>query len=46
MKKFLKDGNWGLRLLALVLAVITYHAFKTDMSRTSDNNDRSILKHK
>ena len=40
----LKNGNWGLKLLALVLAIVIYHALK-DKSVRSDgsNHDRSVF---
>lgn len=42
--KNLKDGNWGLKLLALVLAIVIYHTLKpqTDSHRTKEH-DRSIF---
>ena len=40
----LKNGNWGLKLLALILAIVVYHALK-DKSVRSDgpNHDRSFF---
>jgi len=35
--------NWGLKLLALVLAIIVYHTLKTGSSKTIDSNDRHIF---
>lgn len=40
--KFLKDANWGLKLLALVLAIIVYHAMKSDTGSTN-SNDRHLF---
>jgi len=41
----LKDGNWGLKLLALVLALVIYHTLKpqNDSHRTTEH-DRSFFK--
>lgn len=41
--KFFTDGNWGLKFLALALAIIIYHALKNENSRTSSNHDRTIF---
>ena len=41
-----KSSNWGLRLLALLLAVVLYHALKDNAAeaRTNDDNhDRSFF---
>ena len=36
-------GSWGLKLLALVLAIILYHAVKqTTAGGASDKNDRNF----
>ncbi len=29
----LRNGNWGLKLLSLVLAIIVYYAIKTESAR-------------
>ena len=45
MKLFGK-GNWGLRILALVLAIVIYHTLKTESAnsgRHSRNNDRHFF---
>lgn len=42
--KFLKDANWGLKLLALILAIVIYHAMKTDSGNHFNRNDRHIFK--
>lgn len=39
----LKDGNWGLKLLALVLALIIYHTLKNETAITHKENDRNIF---
>jgi YbbR domain-containing protein len=41
--KFLKDANWGLKLLALVLAIVIYHAMKSDSGKNTNNNDRRLF---
>lgn len=38
MKNLLKNGNWGLKLLALILAIILYHVFKTEPIRIGHEN--------
>lgn len=45
---FLKDGNWGLKLLALALAIIIYQTLKNGTadnrgSNTTTSHDRSIF---
>ena len=35
--------NWGLKLLALILAIIVYHALKTGSSKDIDTNDRHLF---
>ena len=45
MNNFIKNGNWGLKLLALALAIVIYQTLKTETSRRSHNdNDRSFFK--
>ena len=39
----LKNGNWGLKLLALILAIVIYHSLKNESARTSNGNDRSFF---
>ncbi len=40
----LKNGNWGLKLIALLLAIIIYHALKSGTSRNpSTDNDRKFF---
>lgn len=45
MKNPLKGGNWGLKLLALVLAVVIYHALKTETSGDV-GNDRPLFQYR
>ena len=40
--KLLKNGNWGLKLLALLLAIVIYHAIKSNSAGTG-NNDRNTF---
>ena len=44
--KLLKNGNWGLKLLALILAIVIYHALKDkdDTVRTDTHNDRHLFR--
>lgn len=39
----LKDGNWGLKLLALILALLIYHTLKNETAISQKENDRSIF---
>ena len=40
----LKDGNWGLKLLALVLAIVIYHMLKTQPAGNGpEDHDRSFF---
>ena len=36
-------GNWGLKVLALVLAIVTYYALKQAPSRPGENDDKRIF---
>ncbi|MGN0833548.1 MAG: hypothetical protein ACI4RD_07865 [Kiritimatiellia bacterium] len=41
----LKSGNWGLKLLALILAIVIYHALKNETVRTeAAANDRHLFR--
>ena len=40
---FLKGGNWGLKLLALILAFVIYYALKNESAERGRTHDRSIL---
>ena len=46
----LSSGNWGLKLLALVLAVVVYysihHSINNESALSGRNNDRSFLNKK
>lgn len=35
------NGNWGLKLLALILALVIYHALKTETANHQKENDRT-----
>ncbi len=38
--------NWGLKLLALILAIIVYHSLRTRTEFTQGANDRQIFQHR
>ena len=38
-----KNGNWGLKLLALILAIVIYHALKDKSVKDGHDNDRNIF---
>ena len=42
----LKNGNWGLKLLALILAIVIYHSLKNESSQTNTGNDRTLFQHR
>ena len=42
----LKNGNWGLKLLALILAIVIYHSLKNESSQSNNGNDRSFFQHR
>ena len=43
----LKNGNWGLKLLALILAIVIYLSLKNESAQsTNDTNDRSFFQHR
>lgn len=45
--RILKDENWGLKFLALILAIVIYHSLKNESSQsTNGNNDRSFFQHR
>ena len=45
--RLLKNGNWGLKLLALILAIVIYHSLKNESARdTNGTNDRSFFQHR
>lgn len=37
------DGNWGLKILSLILAIVIYYALKTETENRQKDNDRSIF---
>lgn len=43
MKNF-TTGNWGLRILALVLAIIVYKTLKNESSQPTIDHDRTLFK--
>lgn len=42
MIKIITD-NWGLKLLALMLALIVYHSLKTSSPKTDNEYERNII---
>ena len=43
--KLIKNGNWGLKLLALILAIVIYHSLKNESAQNNNTgNDRSFFK--
>jgi len=42
---FLKNGNWGLKLLALALAIVVYLVLKNESVHNRTDNDRSLFYH-
>ena len=43
----LKNENWGLKLLALILAIVIYHSLKNESARDNNgNNDRTFFQHR
>jgi len=41
--RFLKSGNWGLKLLALILAIVIYHALKNESAHGGRTDDRPFF---
>ena len=39
----LKSGNWGLKILALILAIVIYHVLKNESARNTNGNDRPFF---
>ena len=37
--------NWGLKLIALALAIIVYHSLRTKTEFQQDTHDRQIFQH-
>ena len=44
--KFLSDHNWGLRLLALILAIIIYHVLKNEANHNETEHDSIFQYHR
>ena len=46
-RNWLKNGNWGLKLLSLILAIVVYYSIKTESARggrtSPTQNDRTIF---
>ena len=42
--KILKNENWGLKLLALILAIVIYHALKDENVRIDTRNDQPFCR--
>ena len=46
-RDWLKTGNWGLKLLSLILAIAIYYAIKSESAgrgrTTSNQHDRTIF---
>lgn len=42
--EILKNGNWGLKLLALILAIVIYHALKDENVRIDTRNDQPFFR--
>jgi len=40
---FIKNGNWGLKLLALILAIVIYHTLKNESAQRGRTDDRSFF---
>ena len=38
-----KGGNWGLKLISLVLAIVIYYTIKTETAGSGSNHDRTIF---
>jgi len=43
MRLSILTENWGLKILALLLAIVIYHALKTETNRTQATDDRHIF---
>ena len=46
-RNWLKNGNWGLKLLSLILAIVVYYSIKTESARgghtSPTQHDRTIF---
>ena len=38
--------NWGLKLLALLLAIIVYHSLKPEGTKIRNQNDRNLFEYR
>lgn len=43
IREWLANGNWGLKLLSLALAIVVYYAIKTESARSRTSHDRTIF---
>jgi len=41
--RLFKNANWGLKLLALTLAIVIYHALKNESARSGRTDDRNFF---
>ena len=39
----IRDGNWGLKLLALVLAIVIYYTLKNESATGGRSHDRHLF---
>lgn len=39
----IRDGNWGLKLLALVLAIVTYYTIKNESAGGGRHHDKRFF---
>ena len=39
----IKNGNWGLKLLALVLAIVIYYTLKNESATVGRNHDQQLF---
>lgn len=46
--KFFKNGDWGIKLLSLILAIVLYHSLKhgTENEQETNGNGRSIFQYR
>ena len=45
-KLSLIKGDWGLRLLALILAIVIYHALKTETDKAPNDNETHFFQYR
>ena len=41
--KLFRNGDWGLKLLALILAIVVYHVLKNETLPGVNHEDKSIF---